>query len=107
MKKRSLKKNAALNIVKQVCSILFPMITFPYASRVLGKYNYGKNNFGLSIISYITLIAGLGISNYAIREGSQIRNNRRKLQKYCNEVFNKKVFSTKNAYLIILIIILN
>lgn len=105
MKKRSLKKNAALNIVKQVCSILFPMITFPYASRVLGKYNYGKINFGLSIISYITLIAGLGISNYAIREGSQIRNNRRKLQKFCNEVFSINVFSTVIAYLILFILI--
>ena len=73
MKRKSLKVNAALNVIKQLCMIVFPMITFPYASRVLGTFHYGKINFGSSIISYIMLIAGLGVSKYAIREGESKR----------------------------------
>ena len=55
-KKKSLKINALLNMIKQLCAIIFPMITFPYATRVLGTYYYGKINFSASIISYITIV---------------------------------------------------
>lgn len=36
MKKNTLGKNAILNGIKTVCSILFPFISFSYCSRVLG-----------------------------------------------------------------------
>lgn len=104
-KNRSLKVNATLNVIKQICSILFPMITFPFASRVLGKFSYGKINFGQSIISYITLIAGLGISNYAIREGAKIRNDKDRLSKFCNEVFSINVISTVISYIVLFFLI--
>ena len=54
VKRKSLAANALLNGIKQCCVILFPLITFPYVSRVLGPTNYGKVSFALSIISYIT-----------------------------------------------------
>lgn len=37
MKQKSLGVNALLNGIKQCCSIIFPLITFPYISRVLGS----------------------------------------------------------------------
>ena len=82
-------KNKAdvLNSIKQVCVIIFPMITFPYASRILGAGNYGKVSFGLSIISYLSLIAALGIANYSIREGARIRNDIDSLQKLVSQIF--------------------
>ncbi|WP_455058328.1 oligosaccharide flippase family protein, partial [Jutongia sp.] len=73
MKNRSLKLNTILNIVKQLCSVLFPLITIPYVTRILQATNYGKVNFSSSIISYFVLFAAFGINNYAIREGGQIR----------------------------------
>ena len=106
IKKRSLKVNAILNVIKQMCSIIFPMITFPYASRVLGTYNYGKINFGSSIISYITLIAALGISTYAIREGAKVRNDHDKLSKLCNELFSINIISTIVAYVVLFFLII-
>ena len=42
MKQKSLGLNAVLNGIKQCCSIIFPLITFPYISRVLGNDGYGK-----------------------------------------------------------------
>lgn len=104
-KERSLTINALLNVVKQICSIIFPMITFPFATRVLGAFNYGKINFSASLISYITLLAGLGITNYAIREGSRVKENKEKLQELTNELFSINLISMSVAYLLLFIII--
>ena len=62
MSNKSIKKNTVYNAIKTVSAILFPLITFPYISRVLLPENVGKINFGLSIVSYFSLIASLGIA---------------------------------------------
>lgn len=104
--KPSLKKNAALNVIKQICSILFPMITFPYASRVLGKFYYGKINFSNSLTSYIAMIAALGISAYATREGARIRDDKKEVEQFGSEVFSINIISTMVAYVILMLMIL-
>ena len=81
MKTKSLKINTILNVIKQLCSVLFPLITIPYITRTLQATNYGKVSFVSSIISYFTLLAAFGISNYSIREGGQIRDNKVKFKK--------------------------
>lgn len=101
VKQKSLKVNAILNMIKQLCTILFPLITFPYASRVLGTGNYGKINFSASIVSYISLLAGLGIQNYSIREGAKVRDNRSELNRMANEIFSINIISTCAAYLVL------
>ena len=100
-KTKSVGTNAFLNIIKQCCAIIFPLITFPYASRVLEVENYGKVSFGTSIISYFTLLAGLGIANYAIREGARIRDDREKFSTFVNEVFTINIVSTLISYAIL------
>lgn len=52
MKKKSLGLNALLNGIRTVLNTLFPLITFPYISRVLSVENVGKYNFALSVIQY-------------------------------------------------------
>ena len=104
--KKSIKINAVLNIIKQCCAIIFPLITFPYVSRTLGVEAYGKVNFSSSIVSYISLLAGLGVSSYAIREGARIRDDKDKFQAFANEVFSINVLSTAFAYIALFIIIL-
>lgn len=100
MKNKSITVNAVLNISKQCCAIIFPMITFPYVSRVLGVEAYGKINFSSSIVSYISLLAGLGINSYAIREGARIRDNNSEFSVFINEVFSINILSTFLAYAI-------
>lgn len=106
MKQKSLKKNAILNAIKQICAVIFPLISFKYATRILGVVIYGKINFGSSIISYISLIAGLGISNYAVREGSRIRDEKKELSSFVNEIFTINVFSTLLSYLVFIMMML-
>lgn len=101
----SLRKNAVLNTIKQICTIIYPIITFPYISRVLGKYYYGKVNFSNSIVSYILMIAALGITNYSIREGSRIKDDRKELQKFCNQIFSINICSMIVAYIVLFLLI--
>lgn len=102
---KSLKKNSIINLVKTIVGLIFPLITFPYASRVLGVEGIGKVNYANSIVSYFVLIAGLGITNYAIREGAKIREDRDRLNKFCTEMLIINIISTIIAYIGVFIII--
>lgn len=97
-KEKSLKLNMILNAIKGLMGIIFPLITFPYVSRILGVDNLGKYNFSNSIISYFILIAGVGISTYAVREGARLRDNKNTFQNFANEMFTINVVSTIAAY---------
>lgn len=99
--RKSIKVNVLLNMIKQVMQIIFPIITTPYITRVLLPANYGKINTGNSLISYISLIAGLGISSYAIREGSLMRDDKEKLNTFSNQVFTINILSTIVSYVIL------
>ncbi len=102
----SIKKNAIYNIVKTVSSIVFPLITFPYISRVLLPDNVGKIHFGLSVISYFTLIATLGITTHAIRECAAVKNDRNKLNNTSSQIFSINLITTFIAYLALAIVLL-
>lgn len=51
MQTPSIKKNIALNLFKTLLSLLFPLITFPYSSRVLLPDGIGKVNFARVAVS--------------------------------------------------------
>lgn len=101
-----MKQNAVLNIIKQMCSILFPLITFPYAVRILGVEYYGKVNYCNSLITYFSLLAALGMQNYAIREGARIRENKEKLSYLANQLFTINSITAIIAYMLFLLCIL-
>lgn len=106
MGNKSIKINAILNMLKQLCAVVFPLITIPYVSRVLQVTSYGKYNFSSSIVSYFSLLAGLGIANYAIREGARVRNDRDKIEKFSSEVYTINIYSTIVSYAILVILLL-
>ena len=94
------KKNAILNVIKSLMSIIFPLITYPYVTRILGVENLGKINYTNSIVSYFALIASLGITTYAIREGAKIRNDREKIEEFSSEIFSINIITTIVANLL-------
>ena len=101
MKNKSLGLNALLNGLRSVLNILFPIITFPYVSRVLQVKGIGIYNFSNSIVSYFLLIAALGINTYAVREGAKIRNDNKKISKFASEVFTINIWSTVTSYILL------
>lgn len=101
MRKKSIRLNAFLNSLRSILNILFPLITFPYVSRVLEVKGIGIYNFSSSIISYFLLVAGLGINTYAIREGAKYRSNIDKITRFSSEIFTINIASTVVSYFLL------
>lgn len=101
MEQKSIQYNAIYNIIKSVASVIFPLITFPYASRVLLTEGIGKVNFAQSVVSYFVLISSLGLSTYAIRECASARKDKEQLSKVANELFSINMMTTLFAYLLL------
>ena len=102
----SVEKNMLLNTLRVFVSIVFPLIVYPYITRVLGVDNFGKVNYGLSIVEYFSLIAALGVATYAAREGGIYRSNKDKLSRFSSEVFSLNVISTVAAYVCLAVFLL-
>ena len=101
---KSLKINIFFNMLKALMHIIFPLISFPYAARVLGVDNIGKVQYCNSIVSYFILFAGLGIANYATREGTKYRGNRSELSKFAKEVLSINIISTVISYGVLFVV---
>lgn len=82
----SLKKNIILNGINTLTAIIFPVITFPYAARVLLPEGIGAVNFLNSIIAYIVLFTSLGIPMYAVKEVAKYQDNKYKRDKISVEI---------------------
>ena len=86
MGNKSIKLNALLNIVLTLSNIIFPLITFPYISRILNPTGIGLTSFFSSIGNYGILLASLGISTYGIKAVASVRDDRDKLSKVVQEL---------------------
>lgn len=105
MREKSIKANVLLNIIRLMSSILLPMISYPYISRVLGPVPLGKVDFAASIVNYFAIIAGLGIPSYGVICCSKVRNDKKQLKKTVSELFVINFVLTFIAYLVLFIVI--
>jgi O-antigen/teichoic acid export membrane protein len=80
------KKNYIFNLLLTGFNILFPIISFPYAAKILGPVGIGKVQFMLSFSQYFALIAALGIPIYGARVISQSVHNTQLLYKNLGEL---------------------
>lgn len=90
----SIKKNFIINGIKIFFNLIFPIITFPYISRILGPIGIGKITFATSIINYFLLFTNLGIPLYGIREIAKIRENKLNLSKSFSEILFLNLITT-------------
>lgn len=63
-----IKKNFLYSSILTTAGYIFPLLTYPYVSRVLEVSNIGAVNFVDSIINYFVLFSMLGVSTSGIRE---------------------------------------
>ena len=102
--KNNLLKNYIYNICIVFTSILFPVLFFPYSSRVLTPYYYGKYNFALSIINYFVIIANLGIPTYGIRELTKSKlEGKENFKKSFSEIFLISIFSSILSFILLIL----
>lgn len=83
---KSLKLNIIMNAILTMSSFIFPLITFPYVSRVLLPVGTGKVSFATSLISYFSMFAQLGIPTYGIRACAKVRDDEEELTRTAHEL---------------------
>lgn len=98
METKSLKKNSFFSFINAFTTLIFPLLTFPYASRILNPDGIGQVNFAVQTETFFALLAGLGIASYATREASRLRDNRFELSKFCREILSINFISMFFAY---------
>ena len=105
MKRKSLGINYLFNTLKTLMGVIFPLITFPYVSRVLGPDGLGKVDYAQSVVSYFVLIASFGIYGYAVREGARLRDDKEKLNAFCSEILAVNLMTVGIAYVLFLLVL--
>lgn len=83
----SIKRNFIFDLLNNISGLLFPLITFPYVSRILNPEGIGEVAFAQSIIAYFVMFAALGIPTYALREVAKLKNDKGGLSTFTFEIF--------------------
>lgn len=86
MKQKSLKLNIVMNMFLTMSSFIFPLITFPYVSRILSPEGIGKVSFATSLVAYFSMFSQLGIPTYGIRACAKVRDDKKELTKTAQEL---------------------
>lgn len=95
-----LKKNLVWNSFLVISGYLFPLLTFPYITRVLGVEHFGMANFAMSVVDYAILFSSLGLATIGYRYIPQCNENKEKR----NDVFSHLVTIHIIMTLVILIV---
>ncbi|RRF95909.1 MAG: flippase [Lachnospiraceae bacterium] len=90
----SVKYNFIMNFILTASNFIFPLITFPYVSRILHAAGNGKVNFAASLVNYFVMLASLGIPTYGVRACAKVRDDRQLLSKTAQEILIINAVST-------------
>lgn len=99
MKQKSIKVNFIMNMLLTMSAFIFPLITFPYISRILLPEGTGKVSFATSLINYFSMFAQLGIPTYGIRVCAKVRDDRKKLTKTVQELVIINIIMSVFSYI--------
>lgn len=92
-----------MNLILTGTNFLFPLITFPYVSRVLGPEGTGKVAFATSFVTYFVMFASFGVATYGVRAIAQVRDNKDQLTKTTQEILFINLVMMLIAYSILII----
>lgn len=93
MAKKSIAKNYIYNLIYQMLTILLPLVTTPYLSRVLGAEAIGIYGYTLSIVTYFVLFGSLGIALYGQREIAYVQNSKKKQAQVFWEIVSVRIIT--------------
>lgn len=101
-----MRKKFLYNILFSVANILFPIISFPYASGILGPSGIGKVQMAFSLAQYFSLIAAFGVPVYGIQKISKVKHDKEKLYTTLSELFYINLIASLLISMIYVLIIL-
>ena len=82
---KSVSKNSAFSMMKKGLSVIFPLVTVSYISRVLGASGVGEVSSAQNLATYFSMAAALGIPSYGVRAIAQSKNDKNE----CNQTFSE------------------
>lgn len=91
---KSITLNAIFNVFNKALSVIFPVITIAYVSRVLGAAGIGVVASAQNLATYFTMFAALGIPSYGVKAISQSKTDKNECNKVFSELFLVNLFST-------------
>lgn len=91
---KRLRVNVIFSFLNSLITLLFPLVTYPYVSRLLGPVEMGAYNIAFSVMSYFLLFANLGIPLYAVRAVAKVRNDENAMRKICSSIILLHAIST-------------
>lgn len=100
---KSIKLNYCLSLFDTFLGVVFPLITFPYVTRILSPDNIGLTQFYLNLIGYVILFTAFGIPLYGVRAVAKVRDNIKKRNKITAELLSLHLALTLLGYLLLLI----
>ena len=98
MKEKSIRKNFLMNALLAISGVVFPLISFRYASRILLSAGIGKVTFATSVVAYFSMFAQLGIPTYGIRACAKVRDNKEELSRTVHELLSINLVMDLIAY---------
>lgn len=105
MQQKSLKLNFIMNAVLTISAFIFPLISFPYVSRILGPSGTGNVSFATSIVAYFALFAQLGIPTYGIRATARVRDDKELLSRTVQEIFIINILMSILTYIVFFVVL--
>ena len=106
VKQKSIKINFIMNAILTVSNVIFPIISFPYASRILTPDGTGKVSTAMSVIAFFNIFAQLGIPTYGIKACAQVRDNREELTRTAHELLMINLIMSFVMYVLLFFAIL-
>lgn len=90
-RKQSVKINLIYNTAYQLLTIIIPLITTPYLSRVLGAEKIGAYSYTYSIAYYFAMFILLGLNNYGNRSIAAIKDDKMRLSKTFYSIYSMQL----------------
>lgn len=88
------KKNVLYTTFLTGANYIFPLITYPYISRILGPANIGANEFALRIVGYFLLFASLGVTTIGTREIAKSKQSKEECSRTFSSILILNILST-------------
>lgn len=85
--KGTLRKNFLYSISYQILTLILPLITAPYVTRILGAKSLGIYSQSQALAHYFLLFAMLGVSNYGNRAIARVRDDRKETSRTFWEIY--------------------
>ena len=96
-----------MNAILKMSAFIFPLITFPYVSRILGASGNGKVAFAESIVSYFAIFSQLGIPTYGIKKCAECRENKEELNQTVQELLLLNIVTMFVTYIALFILVMS